>query len=180
MFSQSFSYSSTTIRLATVTIAIAIILAATNFTSGIAQQQNQSAPNQASVLQSSPSATATTATTSSALSTEDSFKVQVPSGWVIQDVKNRGFTLASEVLQGYGLLAQLCPAEQEVQQQQTPQGEPHSGVYSNTSSNSYGSCQGVHKEVIHILRYHNLAAWIGLSPDDIIRNDDAAASNILE
>jgi PKD repeat protein len=114
------------------------------------------------------------------LSTEDSFKVQVPSGWVIQDVKNRGFTLASEVLQGYGLLAQLCPAEQEVQQQQTLQGEPHPGVDSNTSGNSDGSCQGVHKEVIHILRYPNLAAWIGLSPDDIIRNDDAAASIILE
>jgi hypothetical protein len=45
MFLQSFSYSSTTIRLATFTIAIAIILAASNFTSGIAQQRNQSAPN---------------------------------------------------------------------------------------------------------------------------------------
>jgi PKD repeat protein len=180
MFSQSFSYSSTTIRLTTVTIAIAIILAASNFTSGVAQQQNQLATNQAPVLQNSPSATATpAATTSSAMSTEDSFKVQVPSGWIIQDVNNRGFTLASEVLQGYGLLAQLCPAEQEVQQQQTPQGEPNSGVDSNMSSNSDGSCQGVQKEVIHILRYPNLAAWIGVSPDDITRNDDAAAGIIL-
>jgi hypothetical protein len=77
MFSQSFWYSSTTIRLATVTIAIAIIQAASNFTSGIAQQQNQSAPNQALVLQYNASATATTAaTTNSALSTEDSFKVR--------------------------------------------------------------------------------------------------------
>jgi len=180
MFLPSFSYSPTTIRLATITIAIAIILAASNFTSGVAQQQDQSATNQASVLQNSASATATTAaTTSSALSTEDSFKVQVPSGWVIQDVKNRGFTLASEVLQGYGILAQLCPAEQEVRQQQTPQGEPHSEVDSNMSSSSDSSCQGVQKEVIHILRYPNLAAWIGLSPDDIIRNDDAAAGIIL-
>ena len=180
MFSPSFSYSSTTIRLVTITIAIAIILAASNFTSGVAQQQNQSATNQASVLQNSASATATTAaTTSSALSLEDSFRVQIPSGWVIQDVKNRGFTLASEVLQGYGILAQLCPAEQEVKQQQTPQGEPHSEVNSNMSSNSDGSCQGVQKEVIHILRYPNLAARIGLSPDDIIRNDNAAAGIIL-
>lgn len=180
MFSPSFSYSSTTIRLVTITIAIAIILAASNFTSGVAQQQNQSATNQASVLQNSASATATTAaTTSSALSLEDSFRVQIPSGWVIQDVKNMGFTLASEVLQGYGILAQLCPAEQEDQQQQTPQGEPNPEVNSNMSSNSDGGCQGVQKEVIHILRYPNLATRIGLSPDDIIRNDDAAAGIIL-
>ena len=159
---------------------MAIILAASSFTSGVAQQQNQSATNQASVLQNSASATATTAaTTSSAMSLEDSFRVQIPSGWVIQDVENRGITLASEVLQGYGILAQLCPAVQEDQQQQTPQGEPHSEVNSNVSSNSDGSCQGVQKEVIHILRYPNLAARIGLSPDDIIRNDNAAAGIIL-
>lgn len=176
MFSPSFSYSSTTIRLVTITIAIAIILAASNFTSGVAQQQNESAPNQASVLQNSASAAAAS---SSALSLEDSYRVQIPSGWVIQDVKNRDFTLASEVLQGYGILAQLCPAEQEDQQQHTPQGEPHSEVNSNMSSNSDGSCQGVQKEVIHILRYPNLAARIGLSPDDIIRNDNAAAGIIL-
>jgi PKD domain len=176
MFSPSFSYSSTTIRLVTITIAIAIILAASNFTSGVAQQQNESATNQASVLQNSAS---TAATSSSALSLEDSYRVQIPSGWVIQDVKNRDFTLASEVLQGYGILAQLCPAEQEDQQQQTPQGEPHSEVNSNMSNNSDGSCQGVQKEVIHILRYPNLAARIGLSPDDIIRNDNAAAGIIL-
>lgn len=176
MFSPSFSYSSTTIRLVTITIAIAIILAASNFTSGVAQQQNESAPNQASVLQNSAS---TAAASSSALSLEDSYRVQIPSGWVIQDVENRGITLASEVLQGYGILAQLCPAVQEDQQQQTPQGEPHSEVNSNMSSNSDGSCQGVQKEVIHILRYPNLAARIGLSPDDIIRNDNAAAGIIL-
>ena len=176
MFSPSFYYSSITIRLVTITIAIAIILAASNFTSGVAQQQNQSSTNQASVLQNSASATATT---TSALSLEDSFRVQIPSGWVIQDVKNRGFILASEVLQGYGILAQLCPAEQEVKQQQTPQGEPHSEVNSNMSSNRDGSCQGVQKEVIHIIRYPNLAARIGLSPDDIIRNNNAAAGIIL-
>ena len=180
IFSSSFCYSSTTITLATITIAIAIILAASNFTSGIAQQLNQTATNQGSVLQNTTSASATTAgITNFALSTEDSFRVQIPSGWVIQDVKNRGFTLASEVLQGYGVLAQLCPAKQEDQLQQTPQGEPYSETNSNMSSNSDGSCQGVQKEVIHILRYPNLAASIGLSPDAIIRNDNAAAGIIL-
>ena len=180
MFSSSFSYSSTTIRLTAITIAIAIILALSNFTSGVAQQQDQSATNRVSVLQNNASVTATTgATASSALSTEDSFRVQVPSGWVIQDVKNRGFTLASEVLQGYSILAQLCPAEREDQQQQTGQGEPQSEVNSSLSNNIDGNCQGVQKEVIHILRYPNLAASIGLSPDTIIRNDDAAAGSIL-
>ena len=35
-------------------------------------------------------------------STEDSFRVRVPEGWVVRDVHNTGFMLLSEVLQGYG------------------------------------------------------------------------------
>jgi hypothetical protein len=46
-------------------------------------------------------------------STEDSFRVQVPRGWVIHDVNNSGFMLLTEVLQGYGVLAQFCPQEQQ-------------------------------------------------------------------
>ena len=176
MFPPSFSFSSTTIRLATSTIAVAIILAASNSTLSTAQQ-DQPITNQASPIQNSTSATAT----SSALSTEDSFRVQIPSGWLIQDVKNTGFTLGSEVLQGYGILAQLCPAEQEGQQLQQPlQGVPQSDANSNMSSTTGGStCQGVHEEVIHILRYPNLAARIGLSLEDIIRNNNVSAGVIL-
>jgi hypothetical protein len=41
----------------------------------------------------------------------------VPEGWVIQDVNNTGSTLLQEATQGYGILAQLCPEEEERQQQ---------------------------------------------------------------
>ncbi len=175
MFSPSFSFSSTTIRLVAATIAVSLILVASNSTLSVAQQ-NQQIPSQASPIQNSTSTTATL----SALSSEDSFRVQIPSGWEIQDVKNTGFTLGSEVLQGYGLLAQLCPAEGQEQQPHQPlEGAAQSDANSNISRNMGGSCQGVQEEVIHILRYPNLAARTGLSLEDIIRNDNEAAGVIL-
>ena len=176
MFSPSFSFSSTTIRLVTSTIGVAIILLASNSTLSVAQQ-DQPITNQASPIQNSTSATAN----SPALSTEDSFRVQIPPGWLIQDVKNTGFALGAEVLQGYGILAQLCPVEQEEQQQQQQplQGVPQSDANSNVSSTTDGNCQGVQEEMIHILRYPNLAARIGLSLEDIIRTDNESARVIL-
>ena len=175
-FSPSFSFSLTTIRLVTSTIAAAIILLASNSTLSVAQQ-DQPITNQASPIQNSTSATAN----SPALSTEDSFRVQIPPGWLIQDVKNTGFALGAEVLQGYGILAQLCPVEQEEQQQQQQplQGVPQSDANSNVSSTTDGNCQGVQEEMIHILRYPNLAARIGLSLEDIIRTDNESARVIL-
>src|ERR671916_431585 len=175
-FSPSFSFSLTTIRLVTSTIAAAIILLASNSTLSVAQQ-DQPITNQASPIQNSTSAIAN----SPALSTEDSFRVQIPPGWLIQDVKNTGFALGAEVLQGYGILAQLCPVEQEEQQQQQQplQGVPQSDANSNVSSTTDGNCQGVQEEMIHILRYPNLAARIGLSLEDIIRTDNESARVIL-
>ena len=177
MFSPSFSFSSTTIRLATSTIAAAITLLASNSTLSVAQQDQPITNQASSPIQNSTSATAN----SSALSTEDSFRVQIPPGWLIQDVKNTGFALGSEVLQGYGILAQLCPVEQqEQQQQQQPlQGVPQSDANSNVSSTTDDTCQGVQEEMIHILRYPNLAARIGLSLEDIIRTDNVSARVIL-
>src|SRR5919106_2286743 len=81
---------------------IAVIFLAPNFTIASAQQQQLST--------SQPSGTQSP----TLLSAKDSFRVQLPEGWVIQDVNNTGFTLAAEVLQGYGILAQLCPQEQSV------------------------------------------------------------------
>ena len=48
-------------------------------------------------------------------STSDSFSVQVPDGWITHDVDNTGSVLLEEATQGYGILAQLCPEEQEQQ-----------------------------------------------------------------
>src|SRR5215208_840583 len=52
-------------------------------------------------------------------STDDSFRVQVPDGWVIHDVDNTEPILSEEeTTQGFEVLARLCPDEEELQQQQ--------------------------------------------------------------
>ena len=92
-------------------------------------------------------------------SAKDSFRVQLPEGWVVQDVNNTGFTLAAEVLQGYGLLAQLCPGGEGAQQQQV-------GLTNDSSADSSCQQQG-QEEVIHILRYPNLGNRLGITVDDV-------------
>src|ERR687891_1458814 len=145
---------------AAVVVAIAIILLAPNITITNAQQQLPT--GQPSVTQNP-----------TLLSAKDSFRVQLPEGWVIQDINNTGFTLAAEVLQGYGILAQLCPQEQE------------QSVLPNVSdSNTYiGSCQHAREEVIHIIRYPNLGAILGIASDDddifTIINRDTIPNSVL-
>jgi hypothetical protein len=80
-------------------------------------------------------------------STDDGFRVQVPDGWIIDDVDNTGSTLSEESTQGYAMLAQLCP-EEEQQEQPTV---PSVGGSADTSS-----CQGSENDVIFIVRYHDL------------------------
>src|SRR5215216_2456436 len=63
-----------------------------------------------------PAAAAIESTTTLFQSANDSFSVQVPQGWIIQDVNNTGSALLEEATQGYGTLAQLCPEEEEEQQ----------------------------------------------------------------
>jgi hypothetical protein len=92
-------------------------------------------------------------------SAKDSFRVQLPEGWVVQDINNTGFTLAAEVLQGYGLLAQLCPGGEGAQQQQ--------GGLTNASSADTSCQQQGQEEVIHILRYPNLGTRLGITVDDV-------------
>jgi PKD repeat protein len=101
----------------------------------------------------------------------DSFRVQVPKGWVIHDMNNTGFTLLAEVLQGYGILAQLCPQQQ---QQAALANVDSGGTYSS-------SCQQAQEEVIHVIRYPNLGAGLGLASDDIftIINHDTIPNAIL-
>jgi hypothetical protein len=154
--SSSFLVSSAMI-VALTTVAIALILVASNFAIINAQQQQ---------LSDQPTVT-DNATTTVAQSTKDSFRVQVPQGWIIYDVNNTGFTLISEVMQGYGILAQLCP-EGEGQQQ---------GAARPNTSNS--RCQGAQGEVIHIIRYPNLGARLSFTIDDIINDFDDTANTIL-
>ena len=150
------------IALTATVVAIAIILLAANFITTYAQQQQQQ-----QTQTSQPAATQSP----TLLSAKDSFRVQLPEGWVIQDMNNTGFTLAAEVLQGYGILAQLCPQEQ--QQSSLPSVEG--------SSRYIGNCQQAQEEVIHIIRYPNLGTRLGISSDDIftIINRDTIPNAIL-
>jgi PKD repeat protein len=144
--------------IALTAAAMAIILLAANFT--IANAQQRPPTSQPAVTQNP-----------TLLSAKDSFRVQLPEGWVIQDVNNTGFTLAAEVLQGYGILAQLCPQEQQ-----------QSSLPSVGGSNRYiGNCQQAQEEVIHIIRYPNLGTRLGISSDDIftIINRDTIPNTIL-
>src|ERR687892_2587997 len=82
--------------ISAVVVAVAIVLFAANVTIINAQQLT----NQPSVTQNG---------TTLFQSTEDSFRLQVPEGWIINDVNNTDSTLSNESTQGYAILAQLCP-----------------------------------------------------------------------
>src|SRR5215213_2192912 len=98
-------------------------------------------------------------------STNDGFRVQVPQGWVIQDINNTRFALAAEVLQGYGILAQLCPEEQQQEAPLANAGGNTSNISSSISSNSNSnSCQRG-QEIIYFVRYPNLGARLGFASD---------------
>src|SRR5215204_6242884 len=150
------------LKISLAAVAIAIILLAADITIANAQQQ-QLTSQQAAITQNP----------TLFQSARDSFRVQVPQGWVIHDVKNSGFILAAEVLEGYGILAQLCPEGQQAQQ----------AAFSNVSSGgaNNGSCQQAREELVHIIRYPNLGARLGLTSDDIfaIINRDTIPNAIL-
>ena len=84
---------------------------------------------------------------------DDGFRVQVPQGWIIQDVNNTGSILLNESTHGYGILAQLCPKEEGQQQLQAV---PNVGGGVSTASGLGGSCEGVQENIIYILRYPDL------------------------
>ena len=137
-----------------LTVVIAIILLASNFTIINAQQQQQEFTSQPGEVENRRAAagTATTAAGRIFQSTNDSFSVQVPDGWIIHDVDNAGFTSLEESRQGYVMLAQLCPEEE----QQRILSNAGSSTNSSSTSTSNG-CQGA-QEVIHIIRYPDLRA----------------------
>src|SRR5919112_2908947 len=113
--------SSAALGLTVTAIAIAVILFASNFTIINAQQSLASQPGEIE-NGTTTTAAAATVTATTFQSTNDSFSIQVPQGWVIQDVNNTGSTLLEETTRGYGVLAQLCPEAKEQQQQQQQQG----------------------------------------------------------
>jgi hypothetical protein len=128
--------------LTAAAIAIAVILLSSNFT--LINAQSQQVTGQDGEIENG-----TTGTTFQSTN-DDSFSIQAPQGWVIQDVNNTGPVLSEERTQGYAILAQLCPEEQ-----QRP-------VSSNASISSTTSCQGA-QDVIHIIRYPDLDTRLSAS-----------------
>jgi PKD repeat protein len=128
-----------TIGLISAVVAIGIILFAANVTIINAQQLT----NQPAVTQNG---------TRLFEGTEDSFRLQVPEGWIIHDANNTGSMLVEESTQGYGILAQLCPQEEEEQQEQVGA----AALVSNVSGVDTGRCQGSEGNIIHIVRYPDL------------------------
>ncbi len=158
--------------IALAAAAVAIIFLASNFT--ITTNAQQQLPTTTTTQPPSVTHGPTL------LNKKDSFRVQLPEGWVIQDINNTGFTLAAEVVQGYGVLAELCPQGHE-------QGQAvlrNVGRSSSNGSNTYiGSCQQAGEEVIHILRYPNLGAKLRITSDDdifTIINRDTIPNAILD
>ena len=133
---SSFS-SAMTIGLASAVLAIATILFAANVTIINAQQLT----NQPTVSQNG---------IRSFESAEDSFRLQVPEGWIIHNVNNTGLALSDESRQGYGILAQLCPQEQQRQQQAAIPNDD------SNSSDTLSSCDQSENDIIHIVRYPDL------------------------
>jgi hypothetical protein len=176
MPSPFFGFKAKAIAITAVAIIMIILLGANVTVTNAQQQQEQ---QQLSTSQPSPTSpvtqNGTTATARLFESAKDGFRVQLPEGWVIQDLNNTGFTLAAEVIEGYGILAQLCPAEEEEEGQQQQQ----QGALTNASGSSIsGSCkQQPQGEIVHIIRYPNLGARLGIAVSDI---RDMIPDSILE
>src|ERR687895_1688327 len=130
---------SMTIVLISTIVIFAIILLAPNIITITNAQQQPSLNSQPVVTQNR---------TTLFQSAEDAVRLNVPEDWVIHDVNNTGSMLSQESTQGFAILAQLCPQEEE-QEQTVP-----SNV--SVSGNTTTSCQGSEGEVIHIVRYPDL------------------------
>jgi hypothetical protein len=153
---------------ATVTaVAIAIILLASSFTTINAQPQQ---------LTSQPGEFVNGAGSAAVFqSTNDSFSIQVPDGWLAQDLNNTGTALQEEISRGYGLLAQLCQEEEQQQQQQAGADPPNAtGGNSDTPT-----CQGAENNVIHIIRYPHLDTRLGANNSTNTTTNNITIDNVL-
>src|SRR5918999_1893918 len=135
-----------------LTLVIAVILLASNFTVIDAQQQQQVQ------LTSQPEDLGNGITTPPATifhSANDSFRIQIPDGWIAHDINNSTSAMTEETRLGYGLIAQLC-SQEEQQQGAGGVSTNTAGSTNNDNTSSNNRCQGAQEEVIHIIRYPDL------------------------
>jgi hypothetical protein len=150
----------------------AILISFTFFASNINLIHAQQEGDQRVIRQPSTMKILTTA-----VSTTDNFRLQVPQGWIIQDMNNTGAALVSETLEGLGILAQLCSEER---QEVTPPNEDiNISCSTSPTMSDNDSCRDTQEEVIHIVRYPNLGAKLGFDPEDIVTNEDITTDAIL-
>jgi PKD repeat protein len=151
-----------------VTIVITLLLFAANLTIINAQQeqqQHQLPTNQSAVTQNR---------TRLFESIEDSFRLQVPEGWVIHDANNTSSSaLSEESTQGYGILAQLCPQEEEEDQGALP------NVAGSSDISSRRPCVQSEQHIIHIVRYPDLDSRMQLAYNVTANSSITTDNNLL-
>src|SRR5919108_1557833 len=156
------------IGAAATSIAIAAMLLASNF--AIINAQPQDVTSESGEIENG----ATTAFQS----TGDSFSIQIPSGWIIQDIDNAGAAQLEEVRQGYGILAQLCPGEQQGAAAGLSTNASGSSSTNTVSSINASRCLGS-QEVIHIIRYPELDTRLSANNNLTTTTTTTTIDNIL-
>ena len=134
-----------------LTLVIAVILLASNFTVIDAQQQQGQLTSQPEDLGNGITTPAATIFHSA----NDSFRIQIPDGWIAHDINNSTSAMTEETRLGYGLIAQLC-SQEEQQQGAGGVSANTAGSTNNDNTSSNNRCQGAQEEVIHIIRYPDL------------------------
>ena len=155
-----------------LTLAIAVILLASNFM--IINAQPQQLTSQPEQFENGTTA-ADTATIFQ--SVNDSFSIQVPNGWITHDINNSTSALSEETRLGYGLLAQLC--SQEEQQRGAEAFSTNASESTSNNMNSNNNCQGDQEEIIHIIRYPDLGTRLLGNNITTTNNNMTTADNIV-
>src|SRR5918997_186327 len=160
-----------------LTLVIALILLASNFTVIDAQQQQQQGQ-----LTSQPEELGNGITPLAATifqSANDSFRIQIPDGWITHDISNSTSAMTEETRLGYGLIAQLC-SQEEQQQGAGGVSANTAGSTNNDNTSSNNSCQGAQEEVIHIIRYPDLdTRLLANNVTTINNNSTTTTDNII-
>ena len=168
-----------TIVLITAAAAtIAVILLASNFAIINAQlpleqqqqQQEESDGGGLTAILNGDRQSAAIQSTTLFQSANDSFSIQVPQGWIIHDLNNTGSALSEEATQGYGILTQLCPEEEQQGAAPTP---PNVGG----SGGDTLSCERSENYVIHIIRYHDLDNRLYVGNNVTTNNSNSIITN---
>jgi hypothetical protein len=162
MRASSSLLASSGVAMGVAAIAIAVMLLASNF--AIIKAQPQEVTSESVEIENG--------TTIPFQSTSDSFSIQVPSGWIIQDVDNAGPAQLDEVRQGYGILMQLCPEEQGAAAPSNA-----SGSTNVISSVNASRCQ-VAQEVIHVIRYPDLETRLSANNVTANANNNTTTATI--